>query len=140
MLREYAVSEAMHALGIPSTRALAVTATGRTVYREITLPGAVLTRVAASHLRVGSVQYARATGDLDLLRRLADHAIARHHPQAASAERPYLALLEAVIDAQAALVAAWMLVGFVHGVHQHRQHDAVRRDDRLRALRVHGGL
>lgn len=116
MLREYVVSRAMHALGIPTTRSLAVVATGRPVYRESPLPGAVLVRVAASHLRVGSFQYARATGDLDLLRRLADHAISRHHPEAAGAERPYLALLEAVVAAQAALVSRWMLVGFVHGV------------------------
>ena len=80
MLREYVVSEAMHALGIPTTRSLAVVATGRPVRRETVLPGAVLARVASSHLRVGSFQYARATGDVDLLRRLADHAIARHHP------------------------------------------------------------
>ena len=116
MLREYVVSEAMHALGIPTTRSLAVVATGRPVRRETLLPGAVLARVASSHLRVGSFQYARATGDLDLLRRLADHAIARHHPQAAAAEHPYLALFEAVVAAQASLVARWMLVGFVHGV------------------------
>jgi uncharacterized protein YdiU (UPF0061 family) len=116
MLREYAVSEAMHALGIPTTRSLAVVATGRLVRRETLLPGAVLARVASSHLRVGSFQYARATGDVDLLRRLADHAIARHHPGAAQAERPYLALFEAVVAAQASLVAQWMLVGFVHGV------------------------
>ena len=116
MLREYVVSEAMHALGIPTTRSLAVVSTGRPVRRETQLPGAVLARVAASHLRVGSFQYARGTGDGDLLRRLADHAIARHHPGAAQAEQPYLALLEAVIAAQAALVARWMLVGFVHGV------------------------
>ncbi|WP_433730475.1 protein adenylyltransferase SelO [Actinoplanes sp. CA-051413] len=116
MLREYVVSRAMHALGIPTTRALAVVATGRTVYRETPLPGAVLARVAASHLRVGTFQFARATGDAELLRRLADHAIARHHPHAAEAEQPYLALFEAVVAAQAALVAQWMLVGFVHGV------------------------
>jgi uncharacterized protein YdiU (UPF0061 family) len=116
MLREYVVSEAMHALGIPTTRSLAVVATGRPVYRETVLPGAVLARVAAGHLRVGSVQYARATDDLDLLRRLVDHAIARHHPAAADAERPHVALYEAVIAAQASLVARWMLVGFVHGV------------------------
>jgi uncharacterized protein YdiU (UPF0061 family) len=116
MLREYVVSEAMHALGIPTTRSLAVVATGRRVRRETLLPGAVLTRVASSHLRVGSFQYARATGDVDLLRRLADHAIARHHPGAAAAEHPYLALFEAVVAAQASLVARWMLVGFVHGV------------------------
>ncbi len=116
MLREHVVSEAMHALGIPTTRSLAVVATGRTVRRESPQPGAVLARVASSHLRVGSFQFARATGDPDLLRRLADHAIARHHPAAASAQRPYLALLDAVVDAQASLVAQWMLVGFVHGV------------------------
>jgi len=116
MLREYVVSEAMHALGIPTTRSLAVVATGRSVRRETVLPGAVLARVASSHLRVGSFQYARATGDADLLRRLADHAIARHHSDAAKAERPYLALFDAVVAAQAALVAQWMLVGFIHGV------------------------
>jgi uncharacterized protein YdiU (UPF0061 family) len=116
MLREYVVSEAMHALGIPTTRSLAVVATGRPVRRETLLPGAVLARVASSHLRVGSFQYAAATGDVDLLRRLADHAIARHHPEAADADRPYLALFEAVVAAQASLVARWMLVGFVHGV------------------------
>jgi len=116
MLREYVLSEAMHALGIPTTRSLAVVATGRPVQRETVLPGAVLARVASSHLRVGSFQYARATDDLALLRRLADHAIARHHPDAAGAENPYLALFEAVVSAQASLVARWMLVGFVHGV------------------------
>ena len=116
MLREYVVSEAMHALGIPTTRSLAVVATGLPVYRDTELPGAVLVRVAGSHLRVGSFQFARATGDVDLLRRLADHAIARHHGAAAEDEHPYLALFRAVIGAQAALVARWMLVGFVHGV------------------------
>lgn len=116
MLREYLISEAMHALGIPTTRSLAVVGTGRPVQRETPLPGAVLARVAGSHLRVGSFQYAAAGGDVGLLRRLADHAIARHHPDAAHAERPYLALFEAVAAVQAALVARWMLVGFVHGV------------------------
>ena len=116
MLREYVVSEAMHALGIPTTRSLAVVATGRLVRRETLLPGAVLARVASSHLRVGSFQYARATGDVNLLRRLADHSITRHHPGAAEAENPYLALFEVVVAAQASLVAQWMLVGFVHGV------------------------
>ena len=116
MLREYVISEGMHALGIPTTRSLAVVATGRRVRRETLLPGAVLARVASSHLRVGSFQYARATGDADLLRRLADHAIARHHPDAAAAEQPYLALFDAVVAAQASLVARWMQVGFVHGV------------------------
>ncbi|WP_460491504.1 protein adenylyltransferase SelO [Dactylosporangium cerinum] len=116
MLREYVVSRAMHALHIPTTRALAVVATGRQVRRERLLPGAVLARVASSHLRVGSFQYATVTGDEGLLRRLADHAIARHHPAAAGAERPYLALFEAVVAAQARLIAQWMLAGFVHGV------------------------
>jgi uncharacterized protein YdiU (UPF0061 family) len=111
MLREYVISEAMHALSIPTTRSLAVVATGRPVHRETTLPGAVLARVAASHLRVGSFQYA-ASLDPNLLRRLADYAIARHYPDAAN----YLALFEAVVTAQASLVAKWMLVGFVHGV------------------------
>ncbi|MFK5582486.1 protein adenylyltransferase SelO [Serinicoccus sp. LYQ131] len=116
MLREYLISEAMHALGIPTTRSLAVVATGRSVQRETLLPGAVLARVASSHLRVGSFQYARATGDIDLLRRLADHAISRHHPDAAEADNRYVALFEAVISSQAELIARWMLVGFVHGV------------------------
>ncbi|MGC2652098.1 MAG: protein adenylyltransferase SelO family protein, partial [Mycobacterium sp.] len=114
MLREYIISEAMHALGVPTTRSLAVIATGRQVRRETLLPGAVLTRVASSHLRVGSFQF--AAQNVDLLRRLADFAIARHHPDVAEAERPYLALFEAVLAAQASLVAQWMLVGFVHGV------------------------
>jgi uncharacterized protein YdiU (UPF0061 family) len=116
MLREYIVSESMHALGIPTTRALAVVGTGRQVHREAMLPGAVLARVASSHLRVGSFQYAAATGDIELVRRLADHAISRHHPQSAEADNPYRALFEAVVTAQASLVAQWMLVGFVHGV------------------------
>jgi uncharacterized protein YdiU (UPF0061 family) len=122
MLREYVVSEAMHALGVPTTRSLAVVATGRSVRREELLPGAVLARVASSHLRVGSFSYARATGDLGLLRRLADVAIARHYPAVAvavadaDAEQPYLAFFEAVLAAQASLVARWMSVGFIHGV------------------------
>jgi uncharacterized protein YdiU (UPF0061 family) len=116
MLREYAISEAMHALGIPTTRALAVVATGDHVARETLLPGAVLIRVAASHVRVGTFQYAAAHSDPALVRRLADHTIARHHPLALEAENPYLAFFAAVVDAQASLVARWMLVGFVHGV------------------------
>ncbi|BBZ38172.1 protein adenylyltransferase SelO [Mycobacterium conspicuum] len=116
MLREYIISEAMHALGIPTTRSLAVVGTGRPVHRQTVLPGAVLTRVASSHLRVGSFQYAAFTGDVDLVRRLADHAIARHYPAAAAAQRPYLALFQAVTAAQASLIARWMLFGFVHGV------------------------
>jgi len=116
MLREYIVSESMHALHIPTTRSLAVVATGRSVQRETLLPGAILTRIASSHLRVGSFQYARSTGDIGLLRRLADYALTRHHPAAAEAGNRYLALFQAVISAQASLVAQWMLVGFVHGV------------------------
>jgi len=120
MIREHVVSEAMHALGIPTTRSLAVVGTGRLIQRETVLPGAILARVASSHLRVGSFQYARAlssqSGDEALLRRLADHAIARHHPSAAEAAAPYVALYDAVIAGQAQLVASWMLVGFVHGV------------------------
>jgi len=116
MVREYVISEAMHALGIPTTRSLAVVRTGEQVVREELLPGAVLARVAASHLRVGTFQFAAATGDADLLRRLVDHAVARHHPHGADAERPALALYEAVVEAQASLVARWMLVGFIHGV------------------------
>lgn len=116
MLREYLVSEAMHALRIPTTRSLAVVATGRQVRRDGMLPGAVLARVASSHLRVGSFQYARATENFDLLKRLADHAISRHYPHAADADNPYLALYASVVSAQAELVARWMLIGFVHGV------------------------
>ncbi|WP_283095262.1 protein adenylyltransferase SelO family protein [Nocardioides alcanivorans] len=115
MLREFLISEAMHALGIPTTRSLAVVATGRSVQRETPMPGAVLTRVASSHLRVGSFQLARTTNDLDLLRRLADLAIERHHPEASGPQR-YVALYRAVVRAQADLVAGWMGVGFVHGV------------------------
>jgi len=116
MLREYVISEAMHAMGVPTTRSLAVVATGRAVQRETVLPGAVLARVASSHLRVGSFQFAALTGDLGLVKRLADHAIGLHHPGAADAENPYLALFDAVVAVQASLVAKWMLVGFVHGV------------------------
>jgi len=116
MLREYLISEAMHALGIPTTRALAVVTTGEQVVRDGVQRGAVLARIAGSHLRVGTFQYASVHGDMDLLRRLADHAIARHHPHAAEADQPYVALFDAVAEAQASLVARWMLVGFVHGV------------------------
>ncbi len=116
MLREHLMGEAMHALGIPTTRALAVVGTGEEIPRDAMLPGAVLVRVAASHLRVGSFQYAAMQPDPTLLRRLADHAIARHHPEAAEAAQPYVALLAGVVEVQAALVAQWMLVGFIHGV------------------------
>ena len=116
VLREYIVSEAMAALRIPTTRSLAAVSTGETVWRETALPGAVLTRVAASHVRVGTFQFFAARGDIDGLRLLADHVIARHYPQAAQAERPYRALLELVTRRQAALIAQWLLVGFIHGV------------------------
>jgi uncharacterized protein YdiU (UPF0061 family) len=116
MLREYVVGEAMHALGIPTSRALAVVATGESVFREAVSPGAVLARVAASHIRVGTFQYAAMSGGPPLVRRLADYSIHRHHPHAAEAENPYLAFYESVIDTQASLIARWMLVGFIHGV------------------------
>lgn len=116
VLREYVVSEAMHALGIPTTRALTAATTGEPVYRESVLPGAVLIRVAASHVRVGTFQYFAARRDHEAVRLLADHVIARHHPEARDAGRPGLALLEAVAEAQARLIARWMQVGFVHGV------------------------
>ncbi|HYZ40844.1 MAG TPA: YdiU family protein, partial [Stellaceae bacterium] len=116
VLREYVVSEAMFKLGIPTTRSLAAVITGENVMRETALPGAVLTRVAASHVRVGTFQYFAARGDTEGVRRLADHVIARHYGEAADAERPYHALLEGVIARQAELVARWLLVGFIHGV------------------------
>ncbi|HEV2618583.1 MAG TPA: YdiU family protein [Acidobacteriaceae bacterium] len=116
VLREYLVSEAMAALGVPTTRALAAVTTGETVVRETVLPGAVLTRVAASHLRVGTFQYFAARGDTEGVRVLADYAIARHYPDARESARPYRALLEGVIVRQARLVAEWMLLGFIHGV------------------------
>src|SRR5882757_8241575 len=116
VLREYIVSEAMAALGIPTTRSLAAVITGENVMRETPLPGAVLTRVASSHIRVGTFQYFAARRDTEGVRRLADHVIARHYPEVADSERPYLALLSAVIARQASLVARWLLVGFIHGV------------------------
>ncbi|MBI5262835.1 MAG: YdiU family protein [Bradyrhizobium sp.] len=116
VLREYIVSEAMHALGIPTTRSLAAVVTGEPVMRETALPGAVLTRVAASHVRVGTFQYFAVRRDNDAVRALADHVINRHYPELAQAERPYHALLAAVVGRQADLVARWLLVGFIHGV------------------------
>ena len=116
VLREYIIGEAMHALGIPTTRALAVVATGEDVRREVVLPGAVLTRVAASHLRVGTFEYFLARGDVARLRQLSDYAIARHDPSLADAPERWLALLRAVAARQASLVASWMNVGFIHGV------------------------
>lgn len=116
MLREYIISEAMHALGIPTTRSLAVVTTGEPVFRERTLPGAILTRVAASHLRVGTFQYAAKWGTIEELRVLADYTLKRHYPDVETNENRYLALLQEVMKRQAALVAKWQLVGFIHGV------------------------
>ena len=116
MLREYIISEAMHALRIPTTRSLAVAATGEDVWRPEPLPGAVLTRVAASHIRVGTFEWAAAKGDEVKVRALVDYTLQRHYPEHADDENPPRALLEAVIERQAALIAQWMLVGFVHGV------------------------
>lgn len=116
VLREYVLSEAMAALGVPTTRALAAVRTGETVYRETALPGAVITRVASSHIRVGTFQFFAARQDHAGLKLLADYAIQRHYPQAAQADAPYGALLECIIAAQAALIARWMHLGFIHGV------------------------
>lgn len=116
VLREYVVSEAMATLGIPTTRALAAVATGEPVRRERALPGGVLTRVAASHIRIGTFQFFAARKATEAVRQLADYAIARHYPELAETENPYLALLEGVIGRQAQLVARWLGVGFIHGV------------------------
>lgn len=116
VLREHLVSEAMAALGIPTTRALAAVTTGEPVIRERLLPGAILTRVAASHIRVGTFAYFATRGDVDGVRALADHVLARHYPEAIEADRPYPALLAGIVARQAELVARWLLVGFVHGV------------------------
>ncbi|ABE40175.1 protein of unknown function UPF0061 [Rhodopseudomonas palustris BisB5] len=116
VLREYIVSEAMAALGIPTTRSLAAVLTGERVVRDQIQPGAVLTRVASSHIRVGTFQFFAARGDREAVRALADHVIARHYPEAAQADAPYLALLEGVIARQADLIARWMMIGFIHGV------------------------
>ncbi len=116
VLREYLISEAMAALGVPTTRTLAAVTTGEDVLRETALPGAILTRVASSHIRVGTFQYFASRGDEDGVRLLADHAIARHYPDAKAADNPYLAFLDAVIVRQAELVAHWLAVGFIHGV------------------------
>jgi uncharacterized protein YdiU (UPF0061 family) len=116
MLREYLISEAMHALGVPTTRSLAVVTTGEQVVREDLLPGAVLTRVAASHIRVGTFEYFAARGDREAVSQLLDYVITRHYPEARGADVPALAVLEAVTQRQAALIADWMSVGFIHGV------------------------
>ena len=116
VLREYLISEAMYALGVPTTRALAGVATGEGILREGVLPGAVLTRVAASHIRVGTFQFFAARGETEKVKQLADYSIARHYPELNESDNPYLGFLAAVRDAQAALIARWMHVGFVHGV------------------------
>jgi serine/tyrosine/threonine adenylyltransferase len=116
VLREYLISEAMHVLGIPATRSLAAVTTGESVQRETMLPGAILTRVAASHVRVGTFEYFAARGDVAGTKILADYVIDRHYPLCAHEKSPYLALLQQVVSRQAALIARWMNVGFIHGV------------------------
>jgi uncharacterized protein YdiU (UPF0061 family) len=116
VLREYLVSESMHALGIATTRSLAAVTTGEPVFRGARLPGAVVTRVASSHVRVGTFEYFAARGDAEAVRRLADYVIERHYPELKCADRPYVELLAAVVRRQAALIAGWMGVGFIHGV------------------------
>jgi uncharacterized protein YdiU (UPF0061 family) len=116
VLREYIVSEAMHHLGIPTTRALAAVATGDSVYRETVLPGAILTRIASSHLRVGTFEYFAARGNRDAVKKLTEYAIGRHYPEAMSDEAPYIAFFRRVVERQAELVAHWMAIGFIHGV------------------------
>lgn len=116
MLREYIISEAMHALGIPTTRSLAVVTTGETIIRETELPGAILTRVASSHLRVGTFQFAAKWCELEDLKALADYTLHRHYPEGEAADNRYLFLLREVIKRQAWLIAKWQLVGFIHGV------------------------
>jgi uncharacterized protein YdiU (UPF0061 family) len=116
VLREYLVSEAMAALGIPTTRSLAAVTTGESVFRETELPGAVLARVAASHVRVGTFQYFAARGDTEAVRSLADYVLARNYPELLETEQPYPELLEGIVRRQAELVAQWLLVGFIHGV------------------------
>ena len=116
VLREYILSEAMHALGVPTTRSLAAVTTGDTVYRETPLPGAILTRVAFSHIRIGTFQYFSAKGDTESVRLLYEYCAKRHSPETLDAESPVLAFLDAVIEKQAALIAKWQLLGFIHGV------------------------
>ncbi|MRR07382.1 MAG: YdiU family protein [Deltaproteobacteria bacterium] len=116
MLREYIISEAMHALGIPTTRSLAVVTTGEQVFRETPLTGAILTRVAASHIRIGTFEYLAARGDREGIRTLTEYTIRRHYPDILSADNPYLSLLQEVMERQAALVVKWLHVGFIHGV------------------------
>jgi serine/tyrosine/threonine adenylyltransferase len=116
MLREYIISEAMHGLGIPTTRSLAVVTTGATIYRETEQPGAILTRIAASHLRVGTFEYAANWGTVEELRALADYTLQRHYKYIETSDNPYLSLLKELIKRQAMLITKWQLVGFIHGV------------------------
>jgi len=116
MLREYIISEAMHALNIPTTRSLAVVVTGESIMRDELLPGAVLTRIAKSHIRVGTFQFASTLNDIQKLKALADYTIDRHYPECKEKDNPYLAFLNAVIERQALLVVQWMHIGFIHGV------------------------
>ncbi|MTI47647.1 MAG: YdiU family protein [Firmicutes bacterium] len=116
MLREYIISEAMYGLGIPTTRSLAIVTTGESVIRETELPGSILTRVASSHIRVGTFEYASQWGTVEDLKALADYTIKRHYPYIDSDENPYILLLQEVIKRQASLIAKWQLVGFIHGV------------------------
>ncbi len=116
MLREYIISEAMHGLKIKTTRSLALVTTGEPVFRETILPGAILTRVASSHIRVGTFEYFAAKNDVSSLKLLADYAINRHAPQANNAENPYVSFLETVLDSQTSLIVDWLRVGFIHGV------------------------
>ena len=116
MLREFIISEAMNALNIPTTRSLAVVTTGESVMRDEVLPGAILTRVAKSHIRVGTFQFASTLNDINKLKALADYTIDRHYPECKAKDNPYLAFLNAVIERQALLISQWMHVGFIHGV------------------------
>ena len=130
----------MHALGVPTTRSLAAVTTGEKIWREAILPGAVLTRVARSLVRVGTFQYFAARRDVEAMQLLADHVIARIFPECAEAQNPYRAFLDAVIAGQAALVAQWMRVGFIHGVMNTDNMSIGLRNNRLRPLRLHGRL
>ncbi|GAB4263911.1 MAG: YdiU family protein [Methylomicrobium sp.] len=116
VMREYIISDAMHALGIPTTRSLAIVTSGEPVYRQKALPGAVLTRIASSHIRIGTFQYFAMRNDSEAIKILADYSIERHYPHLQDAQHTYIALLESVIEAQAKLIARWMQVGFIHGV------------------------
>jgi uncharacterized protein YdiU (UPF0061 family) len=116
VLREYLMAEAMHAMGIPTTRALAAVKTGENIWRDRPVAGAILTRIASSHIRVGTFQFFASRGETEKLRQLADYCIARHYPELQKSETSYLDLLNAVIDKQAKLIAQWMSIGFIHGV------------------------